>query len=150
MIEILRTDSSNTDFLNLVKFLDIDLAIRDGDEHSFYAQFNKLDAIKYVVLAVENGQAVGCGAIKEYDLDTMEVKRMYTSPQSRGKKIASRVLAELENWAKELSYKRCILETGNKQPEAIALYNRNSYQRILNYGQYANVENSLCFEKVIR
>ena len=149
MIEILRTDSSNTDFLNLVKFLDIDLAIRDGDEHSFYAQFNKLDAIKYVVLAVENGQAVGCGAIKEYDLDTMEVKRMYTSPQSRGKKIASRVLAELENWAKELSYKRCILETGNKQPEAIALYNRNSYQRILNYGQYANVENSLCFEKVI-
>ena len=149
MIEILRTDSSNTDFINLVKFLDIDLAIRDGDEHSFYAQFNKLDAIKYVVLAVENGQAVGCGAIKEYDLDTMEVKRMYTSPQSRGKKIASRVLAELENWAKELSYKRCILETGNKQPEAIALYNRNSYQRILNYGQYANVENSLCFEKVI-
>ena len=150
MIEILRTDSSNTDFINLVKFLDIDLAIRDGDEHSFYAQFNKLDAIKYVVLAVENGQAVGCGAIKEYDLDTMEVKRMYTSPQNRGKKIASRVLAELENWAKELSYKRCILETGNKQPEAIALYNRNSYQRILNYGQYANVENSLCFEKVIR
>ena len=149
MIEILRTDSSNTDFINLVKFLDIDLAIRDGDEHSFYAQFNKLDAIKYVVLAVENGRAVGCGAIKEYDLDTMEVKRMYTSPQSRGKKIASRVLAELENWAKELSYKRCILETGNKQPEAIALYNRNSYQRILNYGQYANVENSLCFEKVI-
>ena len=149
MIEILRTDSSNTDFINLVKFLDIDLAIRDGDEHSFYAQFNKLDAIKYVVLAVENGQAVGCGAIKEYDLDTMEVKRMYTSPQNRGKKIASRVLAELENWAKELSYKRCILETGNKQPEAIALYNRNSYQRILNYGQYANVENSLCFEKVI-
>ena len=150
MIEILRTDSSNTDFINLVEFLDIDLAIRDGDEHSFYAQFNKLDAIKYVVLAVENGQAIGCGAIKEYDLDTMEVKRMYTSPQSRGKKIASRVLAELENWAKELSYKRCILETGNKQPEAIALYNRNSYQRILNYGQYINVENSLCFEKVIR
>jgi GNAT superfamily N-acetyltransferase len=150
MIEILRTDSSNTDFINLVKFLDIDLAIRDGDDHAFYAQFNKVDAIKYVVLAVENGQAVGCGAIKEYDFDTMEVKRMYTSPQSRGKKIASRVLAELENWAKELSYKRCILETGNKQPEAIALYNRNSYQRILNYGQYANVENSLCFEKVIR
>ena len=150
MIEILRTDSSNTDFLNLVKFLDIDLAIRDGDDHAFYAQFNKVDAIKYVVLAVENGQAVGCGAIKEYNFDTMEVKRMYTSPQSRGKKIASRVLAELENWAKELSYKRCILETGNKQPEAIALYNRNSYQRILNYGQYANVENSLCFEKVIR
>ena len=149
MIEILRTDSSNIDFLNVVKFLDIDLAIRDGDEHSFYAQFNKVDAIKYVVLAVENGQAIGCGAIKEYDLDTMEVKRMYTSPQSRGKKIASRVLAELENWAKELSYKRCILETGNKQPEAIALYNRNSYQRILNYGQYAGVENSLCFEKVI-
>ena len=150
MIEILRTDSSNIEFVNLVKFLDVDLAVRDGDKHSFYAQFNKVDAIKYVVLAVENGLAVGCGAIKEYDLDTMEVKRMYTSPQSRGKKIASRVLAELENWAKELSYKRCILETGNKQLEAIALYNRNVYHRITNYGQYAGINNSLCFEKLIR
>ncbi len=77
----------------------------------------------------------------------MEVKRMYTSPESRGKGIASAVLKELEKWAAELSYKKCLLETGKKQPEAIALYLKSSYNIIPNYGQYAGVENSVCFEK---
>ena len=72
---------------------------------------------------------------------------MYVPPALRGKGIASAVLAELEKWAKELNYKKCILETGKKQPEAIALYNKNGYCIIPNYGQYENVENSVCFEK---
>jgi GNAT superfamily N-acetyltransferase len=61
--------------------------------------------------------------------------------------IASKILTNLENWAEELSYKKCILETGKKQPEAIALYLKNDYTVIPNYGHYASVENSLCFEK---
>jgi GNAT superfamily N-acetyltransferase len=150
MIRIIRTNSDNQDFIGLVKHLDADLAERDGEDHSFYAQFNKIDKIKHVVVAYENDQPVGCGAIKEYAPDTMEVKRMYTSPESRGKGIASKVLRELEVWAAELSYGTCILETGKKQPEAIGLYKKNGYQVIPNYGQYAEVENSLCFEKHIR
>jgi putative acetyltransferase len=51
MIDILRTNSDSSDFVALVKLLDADLAIRDGPFHSFYAQFNKLDKIKHVVLA---------------------------------------------------------------------------------------------------
>ena len=74
---------------------------------------------------------------------------MYTAPESRGKGIASQVLRELENWASELSYKKCILETGKKQPEAIGLYKKNGYKIIPNYGQYAGVDNSLCFEKEV-
>ena len=149
MIRILRTNSDNQDFVELVKHLDADLADRDGKEHSFYAQYNKIDQINFVVLAYENDVPVACGAIKEYAPDTMEVKRMYTLPDCRGKGIASQVLSELETWASELSYRKCILETGKKQPEAIRLYEKNGYQIIPNYGQYIGIENSLCFEKEV-
>jgi GNAT superfamily N-acetyltransferase len=149
MIKLIRTNSDNKDFIELVKYLDADLAVRDGDEHSFYAQFNKIDKIKYVIVAYENDKPIGCGAIKEYSQNAMEIKRMYTSLTSRGKGTASKILTELERWATELSYKKCILETGKKQPEAIALYKKNGYKLISNYGQYAGVENSLCFEKEI-
>lgn len=147
MYYLQRTDSNNPDFQALVRELDKDLAIRDGEDHAFFAQFNKIDTIKHVVLAYENEEAVGCGAIKEYDANTMEVKRMFVPLEKRGKGIASGILKELERWAKELGYKTCILETGQKQPEAIALYQKNNYGIIKNYGQYADVESSVCFEK---
>ena len=150
MIRVIRTDSDNQDFIDLVKYLDTDLAERDGNEHSFYAQFNKINKIKYVVVAYENSQPVGCGAIKEYAPNTIEIKRMYTLPENRGKGIATKVLTELEIWANELSYEKCILETEKKQPEAIGLYKKNGYKLIPNYGQYAEIENSVCFEKDIK
>ncbi len=143
----IRSDSDNADFKALVKLLDLELAKRDGDDHSFYAQYNKIDKIKHVVLFYENGSPIACGAIKEFGSDTMEIKRMYTITEFRGKGIASIVLRELETWAAEMGYKRCILETGKKQPEAISLYFKNGYQPISNYGQYAGIENSVCFEK---
>jgi GNAT superfamily N-acetyltransferase len=150
VIKITRTDSDNQDFIELVKYLDADLAERDGNDHSFYAQFNRIDKIKYVVVAYENGKPMGCGAIKEYTSNTMEIKRMYTWPGSRGKGIATKVLTELETWATELSCEKCILETGKRQPEAIELYKKNGYKLISNYGQYAEIENSLCFEKEMK
>ena len=149
MINIIRTDSENPDFIRLVKELDADLAKRDGNEHVFYAQFNKVDTIRHVVIAYDNKEPAGCGAIKEFNPETVEVKRMFTLPEMRGKGIASRILNELENWASELRYDKCILETGKRQPEAISLYQRNGYKLIPNYGQYAGVENSVCFEKQI-
>ncbi|QEC68164.1 GNAT family N-acetyltransferase [Panacibacter ginsenosidivorans] len=147
MFTLLRTDSVNTDFITLVKELDTYLAIIDGEEHAFYNQFNKITSLKHAIVAYENGVPVGCGAIKEFAPDTVEVKRMYVLPEQRGKGIASKVLAELERWAKELNYSKCVLETGKKQPEAISLYNKSGYVNIPNYGQYLNVENSICFEK---
>ncbi len=150
MKKIIRTNSENHDFIRLVKLLDADLAKRDGDEHSFYAQFNKIDKIKYVVVAYENEEPVGCGAIKEFAPDTVEVKRMYVVPERRKKGIAAKILSEVERWASELSYTKCVLETGKKQPEAIGLYKKNGYTLIPNYGQYAGVENSLCFQKDLK
>ena len=149
MLKLIRTDSDNPDFIELVKYLDADLAKKDGNEHSFYAQFNKIDKIKHAVVVYENDKPVSCGAINEYVPDSMEVKRMYTLPESRGKGVATEVLKELEIWASELGYEKCVLETGKRQPEAIQLYKKNGYEIIPNYGQYAGVENSVCFEKKI-
>lgn len=149
MTSLLKTNSENKDFQNLVALLDADLAKRDGEDHAFYDQFNKITAIKHALVAFENDIPIGCGAIKEIDSRVMEIKRMYVPPQHRGKGIATTILSELENWAKALSYNKCVLETGMRQPEAIALYKKNGYVVIPNYGQYAGIENSVCFEKVV-
>jgi GNAT superfamily N-acetyltransferase len=150
MINTIRTTSDNQDFIELVKYLDTDLAKRDGDDHLFYDQFNKVDKIKYAIVAYESGKAIGCGAIKEFSGNTMEIKRMYILTESRGKGIATKILTELEIWATELHYKKCVLETGKRQPEAIELYRKNGYKIIPNYGQYAGIENSICFEKEMK
>jgi GNAT superfamily N-acetyltransferase len=150
MINILRTDAENDDFIALVKHLDADLARRDGAAHPFYSQFNKLDNIKHVIVVYEDTKPVGCGSMKHYEDAIIEIKRMYTSQPGRGKGIASMVLAELEKWAIELSYKQCILETGIKYPEAIGLYKKNGYVLRANYGQYMDNKDSCCFQKQLR
>lgn len=147
MIELIRTDIGNRDFVMLVQLLDADLARRDGDEHAFYHQFNQIEHIKHAVVAYQSGKPIGCGAMKEYAPDAMEIKRMYAVPEFRGRGIATRVLAELETWAAELGYQRCVLETGTKQPEAIALYRKSHYMQIANYAPYIGIENSICFGK---
>ena len=147
MTKCIRTNSDDPDFRKLVEELDAELRIRDGDEHSFYAQYNKIDMIRHVILAYEDITPVGCGAIKEYTNDTMEVKRMFVPLGKRGEGIATMILKELEAWALELKFTKCILETGEKQHEAVRLYEKNDYKRIPNFGQYENVENSICFEK---
>ena len=149
MSNLVRTNSDNADFRELVVLLDQDLQIRDGDEHSFYAQFNKIDKIRHVVVAYENGAAVGCGAIKEYTEGVAEIKRMFVRAEQRGRGIAKSILSELETWASELDFSECILETVIKQPEAIALYQKSGYETIPNYGQYSAVENSVCMKKSI-
>jgi len=146
---ILRTDSSNSDFRNLVTALDAELAERDGEDHSFYDQFNKIDNIKYAVVFYHEEIPVACGAIKQHAKDSMEVKRMYTRPDFRGKGLASKTIVELENWTRELGYAKCVLETGKRQPEAIALYKKNNYSIVQNYGQYVGIENSVCFQKIL-
>jgi putative acetyltransferase len=146
-IEYFRTNAGSPQFQELVKLLDAGLAVTDGEDHAFYDQFNKLDGIKYVILAKIGEETVGCGAIKRFDAESMEVKRMFVLTAHRGKGIAKGILRELENWASELGFKRCVLETGKRQTEAIALYFSCGYQVMPNYGQYIGMENSVCFEK---
>ena len=147
MLQFVRNNSSYKDFIHLVQLLDADLAMRDGADHAFYAQFNKIDLIQHVLVAYENEAPVGCGAFKKYDDTSAEIKRMYVLPEHRNKGIAAAVLQQLEQWAKEEGYHSTILETGMKQPEAIRLYEKSGYVHIPNYGQYAGVENSVCMKK---
>ena len=148
MIKIKRTNAEDPDLLLLIKQLDEQLAVTDGEEHAFYDQYNKLDQIKHFIILYENQSPVGCGALKKFEPEVVEVKRMFVKPESRGKCLASIILNELEKWAVELSFKKCILETGIRQPDAIQLYKKNGYSIIQNYGQYVGVKNSVCFEKI--
>ncbi|WP_316735559.1 GNAT family N-acetyltransferase [Pedobacter aquatilis] len=148
-VTLIRTDSANSDFKQLVVLLDKDLAVRDGAEHSFYAQYNKIDLIREVVVAYQDGVPVACGAIKPFSETAAEVKRMFVHPEFRKQGFAARILTELEQWAAELGYSECVLETGKKQPEAISLYQKLSYKITQNYGQYIGVDNSVCMAKTI-
>ena len=148
-IKTIRTNSKNKDFLNLVKELDAYLKVTDEDEHDFYNQFNSIDVLKEVVVTYVSENAVGCGAIKKFDNSTVEVKRMFVSLDNRGTGVAQKILQELETCAKELGYKKCILETGVRQVEAVKFYKKCGYKIIPNYGQYQGMENSICFEKKI-
>src|SRR4051812_36621763 len=102
MISITRTNAGNADFIKLVKLLDADLARRDGDDHAFYAQFNKTVELKYVVVGYFKDEAVSCGAIRPFDDVSVEVKRMFSLPEWRGKGAATAVLKALESWASEM------------------------------------------------
>jgi GNAT superfamily N-acetyltransferase len=149
MTQISKTDSRNSDFQLLVKMLDTDLAIRDGDDHAFYAQFNKTDKLKYVLVLYQDNIPVACGAIRELSEEIMEIKRMFVQPEFRRQGFAKMVVTNLEAWAQELGYAKCVLETGKNQPEAIQLYQKIGFQIIENYGQYAGIENSVCMQKIL-
>ena len=151
MVAIVRTDSESKNFRDLVVLLDAELHIRDGEEHAFYAQFNKIDGLGLlgVIVAYVDDIAVGCGAFKRHSDDVAEIKRMFVRPENRGLRIATQILSELERWAAEKDFSECVLETGFKQPEAVALYRRSGYVVIPNYGQYADVKNSLCMKKTL-
>ena len=82
-IEVHRTNSRNREFIGLVEELDSYLKTVDGDDHEFYNQYNSIDLIRHVIVAYVNNKAIGCGAIKQLDSNTMEVKRMLSySPET--------------------------------------------------------------------
>ena len=149
MSKIVRTDAKNSDFLRLISELDAYLRITDGDDHEFYNQFNTLEKIKNVVIAYQDAKPIGCGAFRAIDTNAVEIKRMFVKKKYRGTKTASSILQALEGWASEEGFKKCILETGDRQIEAINFYLKSGYIKIANYGQYAQMDNSNCFEKLV-
>jgi putative acetyltransferase len=95
------------------------------------------------------GRAVGCGGIARFDETRGELKRMYVEPGSRGLGLGRRLLEALEDEARRLGYVAVVLETGDKQPEALGLYASSGYERIPCYEPYASRGLSLCFEKTL-
>lgn len=148
-MKLVRTTSDNLDFQQLVVALDAYLRIVDGDDHAFYAQFNKTDSLSNVLVCYDQEVAIGCGAFKAYDSQTVEIKRMYTLPEYRGRGVAKNIMAALEEWAKEEKYLVSILETGYLQKDAIVLYTKIGYEVMENFGQYEGISTSVCMQKTI-
>ena len=144
---VARTTSEQAEFRSLVRLLDAFLAERDGEDHAFYAQYNTVDTIKHVVVGYIGKIAVACGAFKEYEPGTVEIKRMYVLPEYRNCGVASTVLQHLENWARASGYSTCILETITPPNPAIGLYQKAGYTLIPNFGQYAGAVKSVCMKK---
>lgn len=149
MAEIIRTNSDNPHFRQLVVLLDGDLTLRYGELQKHYSQFNHIDFLDTVVIAYEEGIPAACGCFRQFQAGTIEIKRMFVKPEFRGRGISRLILSELEKWAVELGYTKSVLETGNLQEEAIHLYHRSGYSEIPNYGNYKGTETSICMSKIL-
>ena len=110
------------------------------------AMFEPPDGV-FLVVRDDDGAAVACGGIARFDETAAELKRMYVVPAARGRGLGRRVLVELEQAARDLGYARVVLETGDRQAEALGLYESAGYARIPCYPPYDSRALSLCFEK---
>ena len=132
MIKAIRTDSTDYNFLKLIHQLDDNLAQKNGENNSFFKQFNHVDQINHVIIIYKNEIAGACGSFKIFNENTVEIKRMFTRPENRKQGLAQTILNELIKWAKEEKYTSAILETGIQMKDAIVLYERYGFEIIPN------------------
>jgi GNAT superfamily N-acetyltransferase len=144
-----RTDNLDKDFITLTTALDAHFNVLYGALQKQYSPHNIMSSLKTVLVGYEDKEPIACGCFRVFEQECVEIKRMYVSPKYRQKGYASMLLYELENWAKELGYKRALLELGNKQPQTLKLYESLGYLIRENYGVYKEIETSICMEKML-
>ena len=147
--KISKTTSENFDFITLIAALDKSLWERYPELKTNYWGNNILELNPNVVVIYLDENPVACGCFKKYDKNTIEIKRMFVSPDARGMGLAQNILRELELWAHDLGYSFSVLETLYKQKEAIALYQKTGYNIVDNYEPYVGLKNSICMQKQI-
>jgi len=146
-LNILNTDSTNIDFIKLIKLLDDDLNERYGELQKQYDKHNKVDYINDVVIIYKDEVPVACGAFKEHKIEAIELKRIFVTKENRRQGFSKLIISELEKLGRNKGYKYALLETGIKQYEAINLYRNTGYEIIENYEPYKGNANSVCMEK---
>jgi transketolase len=150
--EVRRADLLSTAAQEMIAALNAELEHRYPEEG---ANFFRLDPREVengsggFYIAYLGGLPVGCGAVRRIDDTTAEIKRMYVAPSGRGRGIGRRVLAELEAEACRLGARRLVLETGPRQPEALALYKGAGFVEIPLFGEYIGSQFSICMEKLL-
>jgi GNAT superfamily N-acetyltransferase len=102
------------------------------------------------LLARVEGRPVGCGGLRRHDDGVAELKHMYVVPDQRGRGVGLVLLGALEAQAARLGYHVIVLETGVRQPEALALYEGHGYERIPNFAPYVDAPLSVCLRKDLR
>ncbi len=148
-MEFHRTDGTDKDFIENCRLLDMDLDRRVGKEikRDKYIKYNRLDEIKEAIVVYEDDKVIGGGAIRRYDDENIELKRVFVHTEYQGRGIGSRLVSLLIEWAMELGYKRMILETGELLAESCAMYKKLGFKVIPNYGPYVDMPESLCMAK---
>lgn len=148
-VEYVRCDGANEDFIECCRQLDLELERRVGKviQREKFAQYNLLDKINEAIVVYLDGKPVGGGGIRAYDGDTVELKRIFVKEEARGHGIGTQLVAELMDWARELGYKRMILETGVLLKESCHVYKKLGFETIPNYGPYIGIKESLCMGK---
>jgi GNAT superfamily N-acetyltransferase len=148
MITYKRTTASDPDFQKLIVELDKEFWIRYPDTQQNFVPFNNVDGNARVTVAYDAIIPIGCGCFRQMkEMHTIEIKRMYVVPAYRNRGIGKIILTHLEQWAKEENFKISKLETGIKQPEAIAAYKKSGYIHIPNYPPYVDMQESICMMK---
>jgi GNAT superfamily N-acetyltransferase len=132
-----------TDVTRLVTAMEQEMAQRWGNDDSGPSLVH--DA-RFLVAELD-GRAVGCVAVQPLPGGIGELKRMYVAPEVRGRGVGRRLLHAAEHLAGELGFAALRLETGTRQPEAVALYERSGWTRITPYGYWRDSPESICFEK---
>ena len=144
-----RTDGKDEDFIENCRLLDMDLNRRVGKiiKRDKYEKYNQLDEIQEAIVVYEDDKVIGGGAIRRYDDENIELKRVFVRPEYQGRGIGSRLVSLLMEWAVELGYKRMLLETGELLAESCAVYKKLGFKVIPNYGPYKDMPESLCMAK---
>ncbi len=148
--EVAVADACSDDATRLIAELSAELALRydqadDGSGH-FRPEVTAVPRSIFLIGRLDS-RPVACGAVRLLEGDVGEVKRMYVEPAARGRGLSKRLLAALEDAARRLGYAALRLETGDRQPEAIRLYESAGYHRIEPFGIYIGSQRSVCFEK---
>lgn len=137
------------DFKMLSDELNTELQEQFGKKQEIYQQYNLLDGIKDVIICYDGCIPIGCASMKYFDDESYEIKRVFIKKKYRGRGLSKRMLQELESIAKERKIVKLILETGKSLEPAIGLYRDIGYKVIENYGQYKDLSESVCMEKIL-
>ncbi len=144
-----RTNSLDNKYLELMESFDAELRATYGAHQDEADKNNVFEEAINIVLVYYGNKIAGCGGYKLHHKNTAEIKRVYILPEYRGKGLGIGLMNEIEQWAKEDSFKYLILETGDQQHEAIALYRKIGYYDIPKYAPYLDSPVSVCLKKDI-
>lgn len=145
-MRIQQVENEDKDFILLCGKLDeyLNQAIGGESKREKYKKFNHLDTMDYVVVAYDEETPAGCGALRKYSEEEIEVKRVFVGEEYRGRHIGDMILENLVHQAKGMGFKRMLLETGEFLQASVHLYSKYGFEKVENYGAYKDMKESLC------